>query len=96
MNMLGLCFADFLFARLDFETLASRASTTIHERSQRRPVSVSAAEFTEMPAQLFTGYTVRSVTVEVVIAAAYEARDGLRASKDESFDTPRARCAAAL
>ena len=59
---LGLGFL-LLFRRPAFSARASRASTTIHDRSKRRPVSVSAAFATEMPAQLFTGYTVRSTTV---------------------------------
>jgi hypothetical protein len=36
---------------------------TYHARSHRKPVSVSVAETTPMPPQLFTGYTVRDVIV---------------------------------
>ena len=65
--MLGFGFR-LLFRRPAFSARASRASTTIHDRSKRNPVSVSAAFATAMPAQLFTGYTVRSTTVVEDIA----------------------------
>ena len=87
-NMLGLGFPR-RFRRPGLSARASRASTTIHDRSKRNPVSVSAAFATAMPAQLFTGYTVRSTTVVEAITVGKGGRG--KASERRAV---RARCAA--